>query len=225
MPQNTITTQPPAPQVIVKKVVKIKKKRSVIGFLSSVIFVLCIFIVVGTILSFSLWIHTYKVFTEERVVAELSVSKKYIKDGKPTFTIKYTPLDDISGFWGIFGADKRSSDNVVVEKEFIGDRFFVESDYISWKNWVTFLNVKPVYKISRITPGFINVEDYKKYNVDPANINGGPDSFFLKLESSQEKFNFFVSSVFISTAGADVMNEDVTYQIKVSPKALIISRK
>lgn len=217
------TSSPPQQPVIVKRIVKIKRKRSLISFLVATIFLLTVFILIGSILSAAIWLHTFKVFTQETVAADLYVSKKVIKDGKPTFTVRYVPHDDVSGFWGILGSNAKSTD-AVVETDMIGDQVFVNADFIKWNSWVTMLNVKPVYKINRITPGYQNSLDYERFGVKVTDVNGGPDWVAARLQENQQKFNWFASSVFISSAGINVLPEDAAYKVVVTEDAVTLKR-
>jgi hypothetical protein len=219
MPKNTQQPQP----VYVKKVVRVKRKRSLVEFLITTICILSIFIVIGAFFSVGIWLHTFKVFTQETVVAELFVSKKIIKDGSPKFTVKYTPKKDVSGWWTIFGSDAKSADHEV-SMELTGDQVFVEADYLRWSNWVTFANVKPVYKTNRVKTGFQHAEDYKKYNVEVVDLNGGPDWFAAKLQQTPDKFSWLAQSVYLSSAGINVTNEDVTYKVISTKDALVLER-
>jgi hypothetical protein len=223
---KTVTTQVINQQpVVVQKVVKVKKKRSLVNFLSAAVFLLCLFIVIGGILAAALWLHTFKVFTQEKTVAELYVSQKYIKDGKPTVRIRYTPYDDVSGWWGVFGSESNSTDKEV-EAEIIGDRVFIEADFVRWNNWLTFLNFKPVYKINRIAPSFQRSADVKQYPIDEfVDINGGPDEFAARLQENPGKYKWFAQSVFISSAGTNALSEDATYLVKVTEDAVVLERK
>lgn len=219
MPNNGAQPQP----VYITKIVKVRKKRSLVEFLITTICILSVFMVLGAFFSVAIWLHTFKAFTQETVVADLAVSKKVIKDGIPTFTVKYTPKKDVSGWWSIFGSNASSADKEV-SMELTGDQVFVNADYIRWDNWLTFINVKPVYKINRVMTGFQHAEDYKKYNVDVVDLNGGPDWFASKLQQSPDKFSWLAQSVFISSAGINVSGEDVNYKVISTNDALVLER-
>jgi len=222
---STVSTMPtPSQPVIVKKIVKVKRKRSILTFLSATIFFLSLFIIIGAILSLSVWLHTYHVFTQEKLVAEVHISKKVMRDGKPTFHVKYIPKDDVSGFWGMLGSDAKS-DEIEVEFDMVGDQVFFNADFIRWKDWLTMVKFKPVYKVNRIVPGYQKAEDYKKFGVEVFDLNGGPDNFAAKLQDKPEKYRWLAKSVFFSGAGINVQDQDVVYELKVTEDALVIQRK
>jgi hypothetical protein len=217
---NSSTQQP----VMIKKVVKVRRKRSLTEFLITTIAILSIFLVLGTIFSVAVWLNTYKVLTRETVVANIYVSKKVIKDGKPTFTVHYVPREDVSGWWGIFGSKAHSAD-AEVTTELVGDQVYVEADYIRWNNVLTLMNIKPVYKTNRIKSGFQNVDDYQRYHVGAVDLNGGPDSFAKKLQGNPDKFSWLAQSVYISSAGINVQDEETSYKVVSTKDAMVLERE
>lgn len=221
---NNINPNPPVP--VVKKVFKFKKKRSLLSFLVITILFLVLTLFICGIVSVSIWLHTFSVFTQEKTIGELTVSKLTIKDGKPTFTVRYEPYDDVSGFWGIFGSDKDSKNNSqVVEREFTGDRIFIDADFIRWNNWVTFLGFKPVYKINRIKADFTDLEHDDDYDATAIDLNGGPSEFAKDLQRNESKFEWVAQSVDISSRGKYVQDAEMVYLVKVTEDGLILEEK
>jgi hypothetical protein len=223
MPNSSATVKNGTP-VKVTKVVKVKRKRSLTEFLITTIVILAIFLVLGAFFSVAVWMHTYKALTRETVVADVYVSKKVIKDGKPTFTVRYVPREDVSGWWGIFGSDARSTD-AIVSSELVGDQVFFTADYIRWNNWVTLLNVKPMYKTNRVSSGFRNAEDYQRFNVSAVDINGGPDWIAAKMQENPKRYNWLAQSIYLSSAGVNVQNEDAAYKLISTKDALVLERQ
>lgn len=222
MPKNATPVKQTQP-VKVTRVVKVKRKRSVTEFLVTTIIVLCVFLVIGAIFSFGVWLNTYKVLTQETVVADIYVSQKIIKDDRPTFTVTYKPRADVSGWWGIFGSKAKSADSEITV-EMIGDQVFFSADYIRWNNWVTLFNVKPVYKTNRINSGFQKIEDYQKYYVDAVALNGGQDSIAASLQENPKRLEWFAQSVYISSAGVNVLSEEASYKLIATKDALVLER-
>ena len=220
---NTTATMQPAQPVLVKKVVKVKRKRSLVELLITTIVILSVFIVVGAFFSVTVWLHTYKVYTQEKVVAELRVSKKVIKDGKPTFSVTYTPIADVSGLWGFLGSSSKTAGKEI-EIELVGDQVFVSADYVRWQDWLTFINMKPLYKVDRISTGFQKTSDYKSINVDAIDVNGGRDWFAGSLQSNPDALGWMAQSVFISSAGVNVSNDEVSYRVISTEDALVLEK-
>jgi hypothetical protein len=219
---NPSTQVPQQQTVIVKKVVQVKKKRSLVGLLSGTIFILSLFIVLGAFFSLALWVHTFNVFTQKKVIAEIQVSEKYFRDGKPTFKVKYIPKDDESGFFGLIKPD--TSDEIV-ELEMTGDQIFIDTDFVQWKDWLTFINFKPVYKVSRLKTGFQKSEDYNNFKVQVLDINEGPDPFVAKLRNYPEKYTWLAQSVYIPSPGTDIQNQSRTYELVATEDSITIRPK
>ncbi|MFW5719860.1 MAG: hypothetical protein ACOCXT_02425 [Candidatus Dojkabacteria bacterium] len=221
---STTQSAPQKPQVIVKKVTKVKKKRSITTLLASAVLLLTIFLIIGAIVAAGVWLHTFRVFTQETVAAEITVSEKTIVNDQPTFTVTYKPVNDVSGFWAIFGSEASSADEEVVV-EMTGDQFFVDADMIRWKDWVTLANVKPVYKIYRLKSDFRDPEDEDRFERTIKSLNGGSDEFATRLQDNPDSYDWIAQSVNISSAGVNVQNNEITYQLKVTEDALVLEKK
>lgn len=222
---NQTTTTSTQPEKKVTKVVY-KKKRSLVNMLATAVFVLSLLILILTIVFVAAWLHTYKVFTQEKIVAEVTVSEQYEKDdGTPAFTVTYKPYDDVSGWWGIFGSDADSTDEQF-EVELEGDQVFFRSDLIRWSDPLTLINFKPVYKVYEVRSDFDDLDDREKYDPEASDtgykVNGGRDTVAKNLQKNSGNLSWFAQSVFISSSGVDVQNEERTYSLIVTEDALVI---
>lgn len=209
-------------QVNIKKVVHVKHKRSIIEFFLATVTVLSIILVVGAFFAFSAWMYTYSALTEEKVVAELYVSKKIIKDGVPTFKVRYVPIsgDPVMFFWG-----EGNSNNDEIKVEMYGDQFFVDASFIRWQNWMTLLGFDPVYKVYRVKSDYRNLEERNKYRTTAFDINGGPDKVVEDFAENEKFLGFIIQSGFISSAGQNVGNEDQVYNVVVTKDAIVLEKK
>jgi preprotein translocase subunit SecG len=223
---NNTASQNPNPQE--KKVTKVvyKKKRSIVNILASTVFILALLLLGLSIIFVAAWLHTYKVFTQEKIVAEVTISELYEdEDGTPSFTVTYEPYDDVSGWWGIFGVDADSSDESF-EIELEGDQVFFRSDLIRWSDPLTLINFKPVYKVYEVRSDFDSLEDRDKY--DPSSketgykINGGRDDIVKNLQKNSDDYSWFAQGIFITSAGVDVHDEEKKYSLIVTEDALVI---
>lgn len=214
------------PKVIVKKIYK--KKFSLVNVLSTIIFVLTIILIISSLAFLGAILHTYKVFTQEKLVAEIKVSElKTKEDDKPYFTLEYIPYDDTSGFWGILGSNRDSTDESFIV-ELTGDQVFFRSDFVRWSDFMTLLNFKPVFKLYSIRSDFEDPQDYDKYLGELTSkeisyeMNGGRDGFSKKIQENSRLLTWFAQSVYISSAGIDIGNEPQTFYLKATEDALVI---
>lgn len=217
--QNRPMTPPP---VVVQKVVKLKKRRSLVEFLVGTVILLSIVIIVGAFLAFSAWMYTYNALTEEKIVAELSISKKVVKDGVPTYTVRYTPLQQDAAFSFLGSND---SNGKVVQSTMSGDQVFVDANFIRWENWMTLLGFKPVYKVYRVKSDFKVLSERDKFKSTAFDMNGGSDQFVEDFAKGDASFGWFVQGAFISSAGQNITDEDQVYNVIVTKDAIVLEKK
>lgn len=218
--QNVPTSQP----VVVKKVVQYKRKPSVVEFLIGTVILLAIVIIVGAFLAFSAWMYTYNALTEEKIVAELAISKKVIKDGIPTYTVRYTPIQQDSAF-PLIGNNSSETNGAVVQSSMNGDQVFIDANFIRWENWMTLVGFKPVYKVYRVKSDYKNLEDRDKFRSSAFDMNGGSDANVENFSENDAFFGWFVQSAFISSAGQNITDEDQVYNVIVTKDAVVLERK
>jgi len=208
--------------ITVKKVVQVKRKRSLVEFLLATVIILAIIIVVGTFFAFSAWMYTYNSLTEEKVVAELYISKKVIKDGVPTYKLRYVPIqqDAVIPFLG-----NNTPDNSEIRADMNGDQVFVDANFVRWQNWMTLVGFDPVYKVYRVKSDFRNLEERNKFRTTAFDMNGGSDQIVEDFAKNDNTFGFLIQSGFISSAGQNVSDEDQVYNVVVTKDAIVLERK
>ena len=220
-PNTQSQMQNPSQPVIVKKVVQYKRKRSLVEFLIGTVILLAIIILLGAFISVSAWLYTYKALTNEKVVAELYVGKKIIKDGVPTSRVRYVPLAEDSAFF--LGQQTNKADETV--KDIAGDQVFVDANFIRWENWATLIGMKPSYKIYRVKGDFRDSVDRDNFRSSSFDLNGGSDDFIVDFEKSQQNYRWFVQSAFISSAGINVTDVDQAYDVVVTKDGVVLEKK
>lgn len=217
--QNKPMTQPP---VIVQKVVKVKKKKSLVEFLIGTVILLLIVIVVGGFLAFSAWMYTYNALTEEKIVGELDISKKVIKDGVPTYTVRYVPIQQDAAF-GFLG--KNDNNGHVVQSTMNGDQVFIDANFIRWENWMTLIGFRPVYKVYRVKSDYKDLNERNNFKSTAFDMNGGSDKFVEDFANGDKSFGWFVQGAFISSAGQNVTDQDQVYNVIVTKDAIVLEKK
>ncbi|BDQ04668.1 MAG: hypothetical protein KatS3mg084_0186 [Candidatus Dojkabacteria bacterium] len=208
----------------VQKVIKPKTKvphLNILELLVSVIVVLTLFIFVGSFLAFSGWLYTYKALTAEQVIAELHISRKIIKDGVPTIRVRYVPFDENPALSFL----PRQADVSTLELELPGDQVFIDANFIRWQNWVSLLNISPVYKVYRIRSDFNQLSDRQNFKAKAIDLNGGPDTFIEDFSKYSENFNWLVQSAFISSAGQNATDRDRVFYVVVTKDSIILEHK
>lgn len=204
-------------------------KISIINLLSTIIFILALVLILSTIFFLGAILHTYKVFTREEIVAEITVSRQLERNGVPYFEIVYKPRNVDSGFWSVLGVDRPSSSNSVVEAELVGDQVFFRSDFVRWSDFMTLLNFKSVYKVYAIRGDFDDISNFDEFKNKITSkdrevlIDGGRDEFSKFLQSNSQYLTWFAQSNFISSAGIDIDPENSKrYYLIATEDAMVI---
>jgi hypothetical protein len=227
---NTYANQMQPPVQVTTTVKKVKERRrfSMQGLLSTIILflsLLCCLLFVGVILAGLGWMQTWRTFTQETEVAEITISEvKKHDDGKPYFNITYTPKNDVSALSFLTGNTK--SNDKVVEAEIPGDEFIIESDHFKWSDWITFVGVKPMYKTFRITGLYKDTSQYidPSYPKKAVEINGGQDKTWEYFNNNSKTFNF-LGTAYLSNPGQYATNKSRTFELKATEDALILKEK
>ena len=221
---QTIQTAQATRPVIVQKVVKVRRKPSIVEFLAGTVILLSIIIVIGGFLAFSAWMYTYNALTEEKIVAELSISKKVIKDGVPTYTVRYTPIQQDAAF-PLLGNSSTDTNGAVVQSTMSGDQVFIDANFIRWENWMTLIGFKPVYKVYRVKSDFKDLAERDKFKSTAFDMNGGSDQVVENFAQNDAGFGWFVQGAFISSAGQNVTDQDQVYNVIVTKDAIVLEKK
>lgn len=205
----------------VSKVNKVdRSKLNPVGFARLSVLVLLIFAVIFALINFVGWLHTYRVFTREEIVGELYISGKYFKNGAPSADVKLV----------LYGQE---SDSFLVGSlemneyyfEITGDQVFVDSSFLRWRGWLTLLGLRPVYKIYRVKSDFQGTQANSKFSRSVFQIGKGLDSYFTFLSKNRVFFGFFIQSIYLSSAGQNVLDKDSVYYIIATEDGIVLEPK
>lgn len=217
MPQQTVTTQ---------KVIKVKssRKMSLVETMGWIIVTLAILLVVVAATSFGIWMYTFKALTEEKTVAELQVSGRVFKDGKPTFTVRYIPKNEAPAipFWSNNVDDPDSKE---FRSEMGGDQVFIDANFIRWANWSTLVGFKPVYKVYRVKSDYQNLDDREEFKSSAFERNGGQDGFIKEFDANKNTWGWLVQSAYISSAGVNINEDAQKFDVIVTKDGLVLEKK
>lgn len=195
------------------------KNRLIFGTLF-IILILFIILTFSLFFMINAWLYTYQVFTQETELAEIEISERVIKDGIPTFHLKYTSKNLAKNY--IFYKTEVNDNNLSLSSEFRGDKFMIEAIFVKWKDICVMLGLKPMLKVYRIQSDYIKKD--KNYPNDYIDINGGFDKTFYDFYENKY-LDSCVDTVFISGAGNQVINEKRKYALIATEDALVIRKK
>jgi hypothetical protein len=215
---------------------KENRRNSLVGSLLNTITRLSIIIVVllliiGVIISAAtgLWLQTYKVFTQEKLVAVIeSQELKKDSEGYPYFEIIYTPVENPSAFTKFLVRDSEGSDKKKLQKtqryDIHGDRFVVEAEVINFDDLATLLGFKTIYKVTRIKGDYSDTEQAQSGRRSIYDINGGIDPVWQTLEYNQEILHPYVDGVYGSAVTQGARHEEATWGLYMTEDGLIMKK-
>ncbi|MBN1916017.1 hypothetical protein JW796_03450 [Candidatus Dojkabacteria bacterium] len=174
-----------------------------------------------------IWLHTYKVFTKEELVAEIIVGEQ-MKDenGNEYFEFEYKQVKEKSVLEDIFSKDEEIEQTRFEKAEeymAYGDQIKVGGEVVKFHNWLIFLGFETIYKISRIEGDYDSVE--KARNAPERSVfelNGGTDSYWKGLEKNKGKYNFAVDTVYGSFASKFVQDEERIYGLYITKDGFLL---
>lgn len=204
----------------------LKSLLKTIAVLASVvcILVLCLLITISS--AFSIWIHTYKAFTQRHLVAEIIVSQKQEKNGIPFSEITYKETQSKSAFERIFYRDAMLENTFKEPQNFTiyGDSFEISADTIKWNDWATLLGFDTVYKVTRISGEYRDIDMERTAKRSVYDLNGGTDSTWLTLEENQEKLSLVVDAIYTSSASTSFQDKEYVWNLYVTEDGLYLDR-
>lgn len=218
---------PPVQQqtVMVKKTVvkrgwKIHPIRNFIGCLISVLTILVVVFLISSIVSLSLFIRSWAVFNQERVVGYITVSALHEDlNCKSYFSVSFEGNDLEAAFGRIFpwGDKEIKSEKFSYDKVY-GDSITVFGGFFEWKDWLTFLGFPPIYKISSIRTTYFRSEDVNKYNncIRSFPVNGGEDKALDDLVKGKSFWSFAAKSRYLPAPTQPVRDVPTKFEIVVT---------
>lgn len=159
----------------------------------------------AAVLFLAAFIQSYKMFTKEQLVAE----------------VRCLPLDDSSSSMRLeFTRVEAGQKHPPLEFRINGDQWALEGDILKWDNWLNFVGLHTMFKLTRVRGRFVNSED---------EISQTPSVYSLvKLEEDSRwrwlyKYGHklrFVSAVYGNTVYTFPSKENV-YEIFVTTSGFI----
>jgi hypothetical protein len=198
--------------------------------LSLLAFCVVLIILLGSVVTIGtgLWLKTYKAFTKEKLVAVVDAEELQTDDdGNPYFKIKYTPVKTESALTEILVKDDEEAkieEQVEKREEYYihGDRFVVEAEVINFADWANLLGIETVYKMTRISGQYKDIELEKNAKRSAYELEGGADPVWETLEYNQEKLSPVVDGVYGSAVIQSARNNEKTWGIYMTEDGLIM---
>jgi hypothetical protein len=199
---------------------KIKLKRNTKFILLFACLIICSFLL-AQLVYVSAWMNSYSTYQGEKIIADLTVYKKELVNGKPTFYFNYTPRNDnTSALWYLFRLNFKNRDQGV-KAQFIGNKLILNADFIQLSDSMD-INYKTAYRVNTLNAGFYDAGDANNFGIDTLEIYPNADSLTPLLQREQSKYNFFVKKAYRSTTTVIAQDEDKAYFVIVTDKGIEI---
>ena len=189
------------------------------------IIVLLVLLLVAASAGFTaIWLNTYKAFTKEELVEEISVTEKDDGNDGSGFEVKLKQVNKPEAFSGIFKKNADEKDRFADEETYTlnGDQFELGGEVVKFNNWATFLGFDTVYKLSRLESDYADAGEAKVKDRSVVELNGGTDSYWKSLEKNQGRMKFLVNTVYGSYAGKFVQSGSTTYGLYITEDGFIL---
>jgi len=168
----------------------------------------------------AIWLNTYKAFTKEELVAEITVTDKPGDE----FAVELKQVEKPAAFSGVFNKTSNEKDRFGDIQNYVmrGDQFELGGEVVKFNNWMTFLGFETVYKLSRLESDYSDVAEAQTSERSVNELNGGTDSYWKNLEKNQKNLKFLVNTVYGSYAGKFVQNGTVNYGLYITEDGFIL---
>jgi hypothetical protein len=138
------------------------------------------------------WLHTYKVFTEQKPVAELKISELKTDENGQYFDVTFRQIQGRSPIAAIFNPSEKEDNLLEEAKTFklYGDQIEVGGPTVKFRDFLTLFNFKTVYKIAFLRAEYSNLateEERTDSMTRRYDLNGGYESWRDVQENIQNK--------------------------------------
>lgn len=202
----------------------IQTKKQLTIFFLIINYILSLTIILGFIVAFASWSHSYKISSDNTQIADIYISAKTIRDNKPTFTIRYVPKDGTSAWWVVFNRNINAQ-NDDFSAVIVGDNIIVEGNFIKWSASFEVYKLQTMFKVSSIKSSFSQPEDGARFGVDELKLNSGNDYITDKLTSKKRKYKVLVDKAEKTGVIIDAKNEDRAYALFMRGGKLVVENR
>lgn len=198
--------------------------RLILNLLITIVILLsCIMILISVFVG--AWLHTYRVFTQKTLVAEITVSELRHENDRDYFEITYKPVKATSALVSIFrGAEPEYAFEEEEKFNLEGDEVRIGGQVIKFQDPLNLLGFKTVYKITRLEGSYLDADKQNKYKPDVIELNGGVDEIFKYLQEHEDSFAFAIDTVIGDYPGKNVQSHPLEYGLYVTEEGFLLDR-
>jgi len=169
-----------------------------------------------------LWLHTYNVFTQKTKVADVDLSEIKSDSAGEYIEVTLTQYSYTSGLENLFGIS--NSKTTTTEFKIYGDSIYIGGPIVKFKDELTLLNFKTIYKLSKIYGRYsdntkeINRSD-ESQSKSSYDLNGGYGDWKVLFENYRSEtllgqiYRIFVDTTQLSEPGQFASNRTLKYEL------------
>lgn len=174
------------------------------------------------------WLHTYKVFTQKKLVAVVEVGEEKVdEDGLEYFDVTYKAVDDKSALIIMFSPGSKKDKQFAQSQDYTvyGDHIEVGGEIIKFNDFWQLFNLRNIYKVTRLEGDYSDIEKAKSLSGEKRSIfalNGGTDEYWRHLQEREEDYDYLVDSVFGNFSTKFVQDEPREYGLYITEDGFIL---
>jgi len=180
---------------------------------------------------FGLWLHTYNVFTERVLVAEVSISESRIDANGEYADVVYQPFAQQSALNHLFTGAQETTPNMSTQTyKLYGDTVHIGGPIVRFYDHLILVNFKTIYKVGTIY-GRYNFDNNKELNrkvISSFELNGGIDPTWRDVNDriTSWPYNMFVNFTNVSSPGIPISKaRSANYYLYMSVNGFIFEPK
>lgn len=158
---------------------------------------------------FGLWLHTYNVFTERILVAEVSISQSRSDENGEYADVTYIPYLQQSALSHLFTGPQTTQPNTAMQTfKVYGDTVHIGGPIVRFYDQLLLINFKTIFKVGTIY-GRYNFDNEKERNrkvISSFELNGGIDPTWRDINDRilSWPYNWFIDFTNISSPGIPI---------------------
>lgn len=207
--------------------------------ITSLLLIIIFLLACGAMLSIGFvgaWLHTYRVLTDRRPVAEITISELKEDDLGQYMDVTYKPIKEESALVALIAPD--DSEDVEFEQEqtfkLYGDTVHIGGPMVKFNDGLILVNFKTIYKVGKIFSRY-NIDNEKEINKTPEmqkkssyDINGGIDSNWQSVHDKLTEnslrgkiYRIFVDTTQLDVPGQFASNREQTYTLYITNNGFV----
>ncbi len=204
-----------------------KLLKVIFSLVLTIIFIMACF-AAFIIFSFASWLHTYKSFTQRRLVAVIEVQpSKTDQSGFEYTNVTYRPVKEESALISVLNPGNSDEEELGNTQEYklYGDHFEVGGEIVKFKDFWNLFNLRNIYKVTRLEGDYTDASTAKSLPSEKRSVielNGGTDDYWKRLQRNTQDYGFLIDTVYGSYATKFTQDETQKYGLYITEDGFLL---